>query len=200
MNRHCGGGPGNTKSGTARRGPAKSNIPPADKLRRKTFPSVLLPERFGGFPPCTFGPRFRASPEPHPFPVLVPESFAPSAGLRRFSGNFLCRYSNCRFTLPRSGGVVNRVFPQNVRKAETNIRQRRTLRGARRRAVPNERNPEGVPFPAFSKIQVFLTAPERRPRRRWRKSPAGGDPHPDPCEAAGRRWRRRCAARWTGSE
>ena len=47
-------------------------------------------------PPCTFGPRCRASPEPHPSPVLIrsrtPESFTPSAGSCHFSGDFLCRY------------------------------------------------------------------------------------------------------------
>ena len=37
--------------------------------------SVLLPERFGGVPPCTFGTRpCRASPEPHPLLVLIRSS------------------------------------------------------------------------------------------------------------------------------
>ena len=41
---------------------------------RASVSSVLLPERLTGHaaPPCTFGTRFRVSPELHPHPVLIP--------------------------------------------------------------------------------------------------------------------------------
>ena len=58
-------------------------------------------------PPCTFGTRHRASPEPHPFIVptrtRAPESFTPSAGFRRSPTNFVCRYS--LLTLPYHGDI-----------------------------------------------------------------------------------------------
>ena len=60
--------------------------------------SVLLPERFSGH--AAFHLRYpvsRDSPEPHPLIVLsawrTPESFTPSADLRRFPISFHCRYS-----------------------------------------------------------------------------------------------------------
>ena len=65
-------------------------------MRISYGPSVLLPERFSGFPPCTFGIRCRTSPEPHPFLVPVrtrtPESFTPSADFRHSPKNFVCHY------------------------------------------------------------------------------------------------------------
>jgi len=63
-------------------------------------PSVLLPERFSGLPPCPFGTRFRASPESHPFLVPAgspaPESFTPSAGFCHSPKNFICHYDLLR--------------------------------------------------------------------------------------------------------
>lgn len=138
-----------------------------------SFHSVLLPERFGGrshAPPCTFGTRFRASPEPHPSPVPLPERVTPSAGLRLFPG-ISCAVIQFGITLTRPGPVVNRAFSQNVRKPGTNIFWRRTKTRGERCAFPPENG--------------LLRAPLRRPPRLWPGFPAGDAPRPGPCGAAG---------------
>lgn len=132
-----------------------------------SFHSVLLPERFGGrshAPPCTFGTRFRASPEPHPSPVPLPERVTPSAGLRLFPG-ISCAVIQFGITLTRPGPVVNRAFSQNVRKPGTNIFWRRTKTRGERCAFPPGKRPSQSSLtettPAVARISCWRCSTSR---------------------------------------
>ena len=114
------------------------------------FHSVLLPERFGErshAPPCTFGTRFRASPEPHPSPVPRPEGLFPGIS---FAG------IQFGITLTRPAPVVNRAFSQNVRNIETDIFCRRTKDRERRAPpVPSAHSSRTETTPAVARISCF---------------------------------------------
>ena len=52
----------------------------------------------------------RATSISSPRPAFrTPESFTPSAGLRHFPRNFICRYAICATTLPCPGRIVNTI-------------------------------------------------------------------------------------------
>ena len=120
------------------------------------FHSVLLPERFGGHtPPCTFGIRVSGLLQSRIHSRSLPEGRSRRGtllgGPSWFSGNFPCRYPICANTLPRPAGVVNRVFPQNVRKAGTDILCARTaglaLSGGRPPEKSRKKEPRRAPQP-----------------------------------------------------
>lgn len=132
-------------------------------------------------PPCTFGTRCRASPEPHPSPV---------PRLTAASGDFLCRYPIWYYLNTPRPGCQSCIFtkcPATARRCRTFWRFRQN---ALRRAYPKRKEPLIGSFRSYLPFRQpqgtgYLTIPGQRPRRRWRGSPAGAGPRPSPYGAAG---------------
>lgn len=199
------------KRGRSHAAPPKAGSLPTAAMPPESLLSVLLPERFGrvrrlapsvpvsGLLQSHIHPRssrLRVSLLRQAASVFDRQSMPLTGDCHRFSGDFLCRYPIVASTIPRPKGDVNRVFSQNVRKPGTNILPHGTCgriftmflgcRRRRRQAKPPEsfsrwaeKRERGALPPAA------LRVPARRPRRRWRGCPAGSDPCPGPCEAAG---------------
>ena len=185
--------------------PDQTSILPWRQAAIETHISVLLPERFSGtFPPCTFGTRCRASPEPHPFLVLTqnraPESFTPSAGSRHSPKNFPCRFSIVVLPYHNMSGmsiayfdklsaVQGRIFPLYGQKVPCcpQLPPHDAAFHSRRPSIWAKKPPavRGRLFTCAVPISGGLTAPPPKRLPVWRRSHSPAPPPCTACSAAG---------------